>query len=108
MRIRTELDCRAFRLPYQTEPVQTGQRSRGWNPSHAAVRGPLLRQDRGSERVGQRPGREGIGGKALMHQGQGRFQPGIAQVGVVHAEIVRQNHALVDQGSAHDLENSVR
>ena len=27
MRIRTELDCRAFRLPYQTEPVQTGQRS---------------------------------------------------------------------------------
>ncbi len=52
------------------------------------------------ERLGQIPGREGIGGKALMHQRQGADHARIAQVGVVAVHLIGQQHALVDHGAA--------
>ena len=54
------------------------------------------------EAVGVRepPGREGVGGEALMHQRQRRGEIGVVQVGIIGAELPRQEHTLVDEGAA--------
>ncbi len=51
-------------------------------------------------RMRQRPGREGVGREALMHQRQRALEIGLAQVGIVLAELVGEEHALVDHGAA--------
>ena len=48
----------------------------------------------------QRPGREGVGRKPLMHQRQRALEIGLAQIGIIFAELVGQEHALVDDGAA--------
>ena len=53
-------------------------------------------------RVRQRPRREGVGREALMHQRNRALEIGIVQVGVVGAELVGQEHALVDHRAAGD------
>ena len=50
----------------------------------------------------QRPGREGVGGEALVHQRQRALEIRIVQVGVIGAELVGEEHALVDHGAARD------
>ena len=50
--------------------------------------------------VRELPGREGVGGEALMHERQRRGEQRIVQVGVVGAELIGQEHALVDQRAA--------
>ena len=52
-----------------------------------------------AERVGQVPGREGVGGEALVHQRQRRHHALVAQVVVIGVDLVGQQHALVDQGA---------
>ena len=51
-------------------------------------------------RMRQRPGREGVGRKALMHQRQRALEIGLGQVGIILAELVGEEHALVDDGAA--------
>ncbi len=46
--------------------------------------------------VGQRPGREGVGGEPGVHQGQGRGVPRIGQVRVEPLQLRRGEHPLVD------------
>ena len=48
----------------------------------------------------QRPGREGVGGEALMHQRQRALEIGLVQIGIILAELVGKEHALVDHGAA--------
>ena len=48
----------------------------------------------------QRPGRERIRGKALVHQRERAREIGLVQVGIVLAELVGEEHALVDHGAA--------
>ena len=48
----------------------------------------------------QRPGREGVGREALMHQRQRAFEILLVQIGIVLAELVGEEHALVDHGAA--------
>ena len=49
-----------------------------------------------AKRVGQVPGREGVGREALMHQRQRGDHAFVVQVLVVLADLRRQQHALVD------------
>ena len=51
-------------------------------------------------RMRQRPGREGVGGKALVHQRERAVEIRIVQIGVVGAELIGEEHALVDQRAA--------
>ncbi len=53
-------------------------------------------------RVGQWPGREGVGGKALVYQRKGRYRAGVGQVAVVQAHLVGQQQAFVDDGAHGD------
>ena len=48
----------------------------------------------------QRPGREGVGREALMHQRQRALEIRLMQVGIILAELVGEEHALVDHGAA--------
>ena len=50
----------------------------------------------------QRPGRERVGGKALMDERQRAFEIRVVQVRVIGAELVGEKHALVDHGAAGD------
>ena len=52
--------------------------------------------------VRQRPGREGVGGKALVNQRQRAFEIRIVQIGIIGAELVGEEHAFVDQRAARD------
>ena len=45
------------------------------------------------------PGRKGVGRKALMHHGQRRNHALIPEVAVILADLVREQHALVDDGA---------
>ncbi len=51
-------------------------------------------------RVRQLPGREGVGGEALVHQRQRRLRQRVAQVLVEGADLVGQQQALVDHRAA--------
>ncbi len=53
-------------------------------------------------RVRQRPGRESVGGEALMHQGQRALEIRIAQIRVIGDKLVGEEHPLVDHGAAGD------
>ncbi len=55
----------------------------------------------------QRPGRERIGGEALVHERERAFEFGIAQVRIIGAELVGQEHALVDDGAAGDRDRII-
>ena len=48
----------------------------------------------------QRPGREGVGGEALMHQRDRALEFRIVQVRIIRAELVGEEHALVDHRAA--------
>ncbi len=48
----------------------------------------------------QRPGREGVGREALMHQRQRALEIRLVQIGIILAELVGEEHALVDHGPA--------
>ncbi|MGY4355777.1 hypothetical protein ACVW0J_002270 [Bradyrhizobium sp. i1.7.7] len=48
----------------------------------------------------QRPRREGVGREALMHQRQRALEVRLVQIGIVLAELVGEEHALVDHGAA--------
>ena len=50
------------------------------------------------ERVGQRPGREGVGGEPRVHDAQRAGQPIVLQVKVKRLELRGGQHALVDEG----------
>ena len=50
----------------------------------------------------ERPGREGVGREALMHQRERALEIRIVQVGIIGAELVGEEHALVDDGAARD------
>jgi len=52
--------------------------------------------------VRERPGRECIGGEALVHQRQGRDGPGVGQVAVVQPHLIGQQQAFVDHGAHRD------
>ncbi len=51
-------------------------------------------------RVGEPPGREGVGREALVNKGQRRLETRIVKVAVVGAELVGEEHALVDDRAA--------
>jgi hypothetical protein len=51
-------------------------------------------------RMGQPPGREGVGREALMYQRQRRLETRVLQVLVVGAELVSEEHPLIDDGAA--------
>ena len=53
-------------------------------------------------RMRQRPGREGVGREALVHQRERALEIRIVQVGIIGAELVGQEHALVDHRAAGD------
>ena len=51
-------------------------------------------------RMGQRPGGEGIGGKALVHQAEGTANFRVAQLGVEAVDLRGQQQSLVYDGAA--------
>ena len=51
-------------------------------------------------RMGQRPGREGVGAEARVHQRQRRLDTAVVQVGEELRELLGDQHALVDDGPA--------
>ena len=53
-------------------------------------------------RMRQRPGREGVGREALVHQRERALEIRIVQVGIIGAELVGEEHALVDHRAAGD------
>ena len=50
----------------------------------------------------ERPGREGVGGEALVHERERALEIRVVQVGIVGAELVGEEHALVDDRAAGD------
>ena len=54
----------------------------------------------GDHAVGMRqlPRREGVGREALVHEGDGRFEARIGQILEIGADLIGQEHALVDDG----------
>jgi hypothetical protein len=57
-------------------------------------------------RMRQRPARERVGGEALVHQAERGLEVLLVQIGIVLAELVGEEHALVDHGAArqrHDV-----
>ena len=50
--------------------------------------------------VSELPRREGVGGEALMHERERRGEARVMQVGVVTAELIGEEHALVDERAA--------
>ena len=52
------------------------------------------------ERMGQRPGREGVGGEPGVHDAQRALQPLILQIQVERLELRGGQHSLVDEGAA--------
>ena len=70
------------------------------HPVHVAAHGIDLAVVRDhAERMRQIPGREGVGGEALMHQRQRADHTRVLQIAVVLADLVGQQHALVDDGA---------
>src|SRR5215471_17051132 len=57
--------------------------------------------------MGERPGRESVGGKTLMHESKRALEIRIAQIGIVPTELVGEEHALVDQGAARNRDRIV-
>ncbi len=52
-----------------------------------------------AERMSQIPGRKGVGGEALVHEGEGAHHAWIPQVAEVFAHLVGQQHSLVNDGA---------
>ncbi len=71
------------------------------HPVHVAAQGiDLAVVGDHAERVGQVPGREGVGGKALVHQGQRGDHALILQVMVEGVHLVGQQHTFINNGTA--------
>jgi len=72
----------------------------GANPVDVAAQGVDLAVVRDhAERVGQIPGRESVGRKTLMHEGERGDEALVAQVAEVLADLIGQQHTLVDDGA---------
>ena len=70
------------------------------HPVHVAAHGVDLAVVRDhTERMREIPGRKRIGGKALVHQRQRADHPCILQIEIILADLVGQQHALVDDGA---------
>ena len=52
--------------------------------------------------VGERPSRESIGGEPLVHERERALEIPVTEIGIIGAELVGQEHALVDDGAAGD------
>ena len=50
--------------------------------------------------VSELPRREGVGGEALMHERERRGEARVMQVGIIAAELIGEEHALVDERAA--------
>ncbi len=57
--------------------------------------------------MGELPGREGVGGKALVDQREARNVALVLQVAVIFAELGHQNHALVDDGPGRERDRVI-
>ncbi len=57
------------------------------------------------ERVGQRPGREGVGGEARVDQRDRADEPLVAQVGVELRHLGGRQHPLVDDGAGREADD---
>ena len=85
------------------EPVRRHRRLARRHPVHVAAQRVDLAVVRDHPvGMGERPGREGIGGEALVDQRQRRLEVLVVQIGIVGAELVGEEHALVDHGAAGD------
>ena len=72
----------------------------GLEPVHVAAHGvDFAVVGDHAERMGQIPGREGVGGEALVHQGQSRGYALVLQIQVIHAHLVGQQQTLVVDGA---------
>jgi hypothetical protein len=81
------------------EQVRGQQRLPGRHPVAVAADGvDLAVVGDQPERLGQRPGREGVGGEPAVHQRDGAGEPLVVQVGVEGRQLRRGQHSLVDQG----------
>ena len=75
----------------------------GIHPVDVAAQGvdlAVVRQE--AVRMRQLPGREGVGGEALVHQRQRRFRQWIAQIEIEAADLRRQQQSLVDHGAGRE------
>ena len=52
-----------------------------------------------AERLGERPGREGVGRVARVHERELRREPLVGEVRVERLQLQRRDHALVDEGA---------
>jgi hypothetical protein len=50
--------------------------------------------------MGELPRREGVGGEALMHERERRGEKRMLQVAIIGAELIGEEHALVDERAA--------
>ncbi|SPU68132.1 Uncharacterised protein [Brucella neotomae] len=60
--------------------------------------------------VGKTPGRKGVGGKTLVHQRHRAFKAGVFQVQIISADLIGQEHALIDHRAGrhgHDIETLI-
>src|SRR3977135_3862983 len=55
----------------------------------------------------QRPGRERVGGEALMHERERALKVLVVQVRIIGEELVGEEHALVDDGTARDRDRVI-
>ena len=82
---------RRHRLPARRHPVDV-----------AAHRVDLAVVAQEPVRMGEAPGREGVGRKALMDEGQSRDRQRVAQILVEAADLRRQQQTLVDDGAGRE------
>ena len=57
------------------------------------------------ERVGERPGRERVGGEARVHEGDGALEARVGQLGVELRHLRGREHALVDDGAGGEADD---
>ena len=97
-RVAAAFDDHRLEVADRSAEILVGKQSlTGAHPIHVAAQGVDFAVVGGhAERMGQIPGREGVGRIALMDQGQGRHTALVGEVGEVLAEGRRQEHALVD------------
>jgi len=71
------------------------------HPVHVALeRVDLAVMRQHAERLRQPPLRKGVGGIALMIDGEIAHEPRVQQIGIEHRHLLGQHHALVDDAAA--------
>ena len=105
-------DHRQELLQVVAEDARTQQAFAGLHPVDvAAQRVDLAVVRHHAVGMRQRPRREGVGGEALMHEGQGRGHARIQQIGEQPLDLGGREHALVDERGgrqAHDIKRRAR